>query len=361
MVNRKIWLAILVMALVFGMMVVGCGSPGGSNLGTSSDTGTTEFEDLVFTSGDLTVIISRTAIPTSSMRSVENQPKAGDFYVIVQNRGMNNEVILSKGTITEVVPDGNNHFIITFAPSQESPCSGEEFQGALNPGGTVGTGGKLVITSVEFEGEYGEANGGDATSGFIGATLNLTGQVWEFSPDDDEMVHFTGSTSVSALGKTGTITNGQLNFSIGTPDFDGGFKYMLEDVFWTPSEDMKISTTEIKGNVIFGLEAEINDSFVGKGSWTDDTYEGVFFVYVDRDVTISAEEESDVWGDGVTVRNAYNITLRRGWNAIHEKCHVVSDDDDEVITFAHANPPTMRWAFVGAASSPPQPPPPGGD
>jgi hypothetical protein len=143
----------------------------------------------------------------------------------------------------------------------------------------------------------------------------------------------------------GKITNGQLSFIIGTPYFYELCEDMLEDVFSTSPKDMNISTTDLKGFVLLGLHTDIGVLF--RGFYTDDTTEHVYFVYVDRDVSISAEENIRVWGTVTYTRFAYNITLKKGWNAIHEMFYDVSDNEME-ITVTYANPATMRWVYDGS-------------
>jgi hypothetical protein len=136
----------------------------------------------------------------------------------------------------------------------------------------------------------------ETTSHFIGATLTLTGQVYQFDESknsSNELEEYTGSISISVYeqAKTGTVTDGQLNYSIDTPVFDDDFNFMLNEVFDIESlKSISISTSGVKGNVFWNFEAT-NDIFIFKGAYTNDTDEGVKFIYVDRDVRIRAKKE----------------------------------------------------------------------
>jgi hypothetical protein len=111
MVNKKFWSGMLAMALLFGILVIGCDNGTG---------GSTNFDDeeIIFTSGDYTLRIYK-----SGGRAVY-VPETNDRYELKNSSGK----IISSGVITAFV-DG----IYTFSPASGKP----DFTGTLSSNGAA--------------------------------------------------------------------------------------------------------------------------------------------------------------------------------------------------------------------------------
>ena len=134
-----------------------------------------------------------------------------------------------------------------------------------------------------------------SVNGNLGETLNLRGPV-------DGL---TGNREVRSLGISGLIVGGQLNYTIDTPSdehlhpIEDAFSYVL----WQ-SEGTRFSDTTARAA---GLYLSIG-SGASIARATPDFGILVYYFYVDRDVTISRGHVQGV--------NAFNLPLKKGWNAI---------------------------------------------
>jgi hypothetical protein len=142
-------IGIIAFIAIIGFTFFACTGTGTGGSG-SGNGGSGESEDsLFFKNREHAITINQTSVS----RAVSIEPKVGDYYQIVDNRGSNQE-ILSEGRIENVTESGN-HFEITFVPFDKSKPS---FTGTLNPGGIVKTddskGGKLIIHDGEFKGIF---------------------------------------------------------------------------------------------------------------------------------------------------------------------------------------------------------------
>jgi len=227
------------------------------------------------------------------------------------------------------------------------------------------------------------SGGGGSGAGHLGSTLNLSGQVWTMDWDNDDRItweQFTGNRSISAgfwyddgwddiwidIGGSGSINAGQLSFTIGTPDdlvsistlFDGE----IEDEF----HNFRISDPDARAAVFGGFRA----TGAGRSGellrmWlSGNTFEGVSFLYVDRNVTIAGGGRTTTWDCDCGVcrceewddrcycasrfitRNL-NINLRTGWNAIHfrEVWSFSGGMDTYTLTLSLGDPARLRWVL----------------
>jgi len=162
---------------------------------------------------------------------------------------------------------------------------------------------------------------------------------------------------------SGSIKNGILNFEVN----ELGDNFLLktgEDLlfyvfreWWVDdnkdgkAETISISPEAARGNIITILtdsaspEGLIKEGF--SGSKTSLCAEYIYFVYVDRNCTITAEQGQDAIG--YTTFNGFNINLRKGWNAICKK--------ETYRTTGYANisieikyPDDFRWILLPAPS-----------
>ena len=203
-------------------------------------------------------------------------------------------------------------------------------------------------------------SGSEVVSSFLGATLNLSGQVWTRGYDYNFNERFNGSMAISFgyseydednyvynwidIGGSGSVTTGQLSFTIGTPsvlsssNFDG-----YEEIY----TNFKVSNTNIRGAII--REFKTSDGFIarGNGIMTHSLREFLNFIYVDRDVSIT--------GTGKTMKlpgNAYttifqniNLNLKTGWNAVYYKDDYDEDTNTNTEAYIPGDQSHFRWIF----------------
>ena len=200
-------------------------------------------------------------------------------------------------------------------------------------------------------------SGGGGGNAALGYTLNLTGQVYTEHWDDDNFrlnyTEFTGSIPSfnTGIGGTGGITNGQLNFTIGTPT---SFEYPTDDQWW--DENATVNPASAKGAMLwleanYGYFLKRNHTISGNENRGSETIVVLAYVYVDRDATISAPR----WNDSGTeygyswseTFNAYTLNLKEGWNVINfkEAYSWTENSDTETITVSAGEPGGLRWFY----------------
>ena len=217
----------------------------------------------------------------------------------------------------------------------------------------------VIVFSMSACGDDDE-NGGSGGGSALGATLNLSGKVFTGDWNETGVTYneFTGNRTISAsyldendrdiaIGGTGAITNGQLSFSIGTPSS----LQNISGFFGSDFNNLRISNTAAR---VADLNLRVpNGSRVYRGNesttltrWES---EEVLYMYVDRDVTVSADrKENTGTEDGFTwteTFNAFTINLKEGWNALHSRRVAVETDTSETftMTISTGNPANLRW------------------
>jgi len=117
------------------------------------------------------------------------------------------------------------------------------------------------------------------------------------------------------------------------------------------AETIKISPESARGNIITILtdndspEGLIKEGF--SGSKTSLCAEYIYFIYADRNCTITAEQGQDIIG--YTTFDAFNINLRKGWNAICKK-ETYRTTGYSTISIELKYPSDFRWILLPASS-----------
>jgi len=186
-------------------------------------------------------------------------------------------------------------------------------------------------------------NGNGGTTIVGAATLTLSGQVyfdlsWSWSADYAKVTYtnFNGDLTIydDGIGGSGSITDGKLSYSVGTPNND-----KLEDIdelldfFRDPYSDVQASNMSAKYSpLVLSANGEVLYRGAYAISGTGTSYSGtdadIYFIYVDRDVTITAKGDtildSGTYESGVTYKytatyKAVDLKLKAGWNAVSLK------------------------------------------
>jgi hypothetical protein len=137
-------------------------------------------------------------------------------------------------------------------------------------------------------------------------------QVWMWQGEN--LIHFTGSRAVTSYPPvvTGSITNGKLNLTFGSPASDD-----LCANFFTEREVESVSPTSAKALELF-LQA--NDTclnfFNDTGTWENGSNEWIEFIYVDMDCTVTIPEYSDSDGGWTFTRPKAILQFKKGWNML---------------------------------------------
>ena len=195
----------------------------------------------------------------------------------------------------------------------------------------------------------------------LGPTLTLSGQVYTI--EDTGFTPFQGSLSINSvggIGGNGAVTNGQFSFNISTPN-------ALEPLTQPPVEsggtftNVQISPADARG-VGLNLEITGNPDYnylfrmdVGLAMSQTLMYisESVYYVYVDRDVTMTGgpgtSSTSSINGSLTLVTSGFNISLKQGWNAMYLKTvypDPVESQNNRIhanMSMSAANPSHLKW------------------
>jgi len=199
-------------------------------------------------------------------------------------------------------------------------------------------------------GDNGNGGGG---SGHLGDTLNFSGRVYTMDGETFRFSPFTGSRTITSYpaGGTGAIANGQLTFEMGRPDTEDLRR--LDGTWWL-FEDATINPSSARGTYLNmrtpgGIFRE-NNNFSISGNTMSGTWDAVEYVFVDQEVTISRGRQT--WEEeGLSIiDNAFNITLREGWNAVHSRfvsrnLNWETDTGSITETISLGNPGNLRWVL----------------
>jgi len=192
-----------------------------------------------------------------------------------------------------------------------------------------------------------------AVGGFLGATLHLSGSMWAMSIDQESempvLERLNEDKAVySDFGVSGTFANGQLAFSMGSPapSFLEPIVYMFlyqEDAVFSRVfyRDLSINAPETMFAILAVLDAS-NKGF-SRQYFSDTEQNIVAYVYVDRDVTITAAGTTLSKWDRTVITDDLDITLRAGWNALHSR---MTWYDEIVRSITLGDPPHLRWVGI---------------
>ena len=186
-----------------------------------------------------------------------------------------------------------------------------------------------------------EGGGGNSGTVYFGQTLNLTGQVWTYNVDNNTWAKYTGNRVVqSEFGGSGAITNGQLNFTVGIPSPLESITSFIGDAY----TNFNISNLDAECAVLSYLITE-PPGYIGKGWVENEGYLEAYYLYVDRDVTITGKGIKNYVNDGIYsyTTTDINLSFKAGWNVT---CQNYNRDNNELIMSASIkNPPNLRWTL----------------
>lgn len=170
------------------------------------------------------------------------------------------------------------------------------------------------------------------SDGYLGDSLNLAGQVVTIT---NKPFTSSGSMTLSSNGEgTGTISpDGKFNFKIGVPNTLSVLDMQLFD-------DWAISISQNNVNAALLELITENDLSINRIKIINENRnEGVFYLYVDKDVSITFREIYSSASD--TSEREKILALKKGWNAIfvvEEKSQTKTE-----LSFSISNPDHLQW------------------
>jgi len=223
----------------------------------------------------------------------------------------------------------------------------------------------VIGFSVAACSEPDEGGGGPV---FLGDTLELSGDVYTVKYDDDynpTYTKFTGDLALkSVAGGSGEIKGGQLSYKIETPTGLTAITGLKSQ--WTSQgyTDITISDETVKIFQFDGIEPSSSTTYRSlykenetanvSGANYSYTEESVTFVYVDKDVKVTAKGFTET-DEGYTEKaNDIDLSLKEGWNAILVKVSESGNEDNDTGTYTlsiSSGNPDLKWVLRSYGSS----------
>jgi len=273
-------------------------------------------------------------------------PKGGDTYVLETSSKRSTGTVSSASGSSIVLKPNNSDETFTVSVDGSSGITG--FTGSLKWDGEDTP--VSLPTTVTPTPPSGGGNSSGSSSAYLGQTLTLTGQVWRYNSDNGTWTEYTENRVIqSDCGGSGAITNGQLNFTIGTPSSSE-----LESINFFNDEDytnISISNSNAKCAVLsLTLEKLANEPamvsvYIDK-MWEDnDESLMAFYLYVDRDVTITGKGIKNYGNDGVysLTTTDINLSFKAGWNVVCQNYNV--NNNELIRSMSIKNPSNLRWVL----------------
>jgi len=203
----------------------------------------------------------------------------------------------------------------------------------------------------------GDDDGNGPGGGSFGDNLTLSGQVYiqdteiDYNTMSYKIIYtpYTGpnKTFTSNAGGTGTITDGTMSFSTGVPSDDILEPFKLDDMSDEIGySDMQVQPSDTRGvDLEFsGIELEKTNINIIDIETYSMTSEGVFYLYVDKNCTITATGGiQTIEGRKVTIPNL-NLNLKKGWNAVNMKTDFTSTTTGTV-AISTGDLPSAKWVL----------------
>jgi len=195
--------------------------------------------------------------------------------------------------------------------------------------------------------------------------LELSGDVYTVDYDEDswfpEYIKYTGTLTLkSDVGGSGKIEGGKLTYAIEVPpaaklESITGIKTIWAQMGLssiTISDEsakwVQIQYLGVSGSSDYDRVDKRESSGKISESSVSGTYQQVMFVYVDKDVELSAKGGTVEDGEMKTTIKDVSLSLKKGWNAIHVEESASTNFETETGTgtrsFSLGNP-ELRWVL----------------
>jgi len=325
--KKRIWLGVLAIVLVFGLVFASCDEANDNGNGNG------EWEEV-----DLPPMEGDVSSDWTTLAFIFNDEE------VTLTRGSGSEGSLDG--VWNGTADGTSIMVTVSGQNWTAKDTG----GNDVARGTITISGTIITITITHMFNSGGGNGGD---GFIGGTLNLSGQVWTWD-DDGDIVQFTGNraTVISYPGGSGSITNGQLSFSIGTPALEN-MQQLLGGEMGELFNNFSLSPSGARGTIITMLMMPGGES-LGNVVGTSNSSESVIYFYVDRDVRMTGTGRTITFGGETVITRNLNLNLQAGWNAITLIEEWNPNTRTETLEMIAGASPRARWMLGHYADPPPR-------
>ena len=212
----------------------------------------------------------------------------------------------------------------------------------------------VAVIGFSFAACGGDDGDDDGGNGGLGDNLSLSGQVYTMGVDSEttDFIYnlYTGQnrTFTSNVEGSGSITNGKLSFNAGVPN-----RNILE-----PFEDEDLGGTDYYSDVTcnpkdtMGVSLEFSGINLEKNYWSYNsdpknpsaTIEGVTYLYVDRNCTVTAKGGTFGEGSGKTTVPNMKLNLKKGWNVVNVRL-TGSDAKGSTFTTRTGDLSSCKWVL----------------
>jgi len=184
---------------------------------------------------------------------------------------------------------------------------------------------------------------------YLGETLNFSGQVYGgASQDYNQNNPYTHNADVYAeydIGGNGSIKTGKLEFTINTP------KITQQLFSGSMYDNLKFNPSDVQGAPLslraISQEGNHNNYALTRTRTNGNTTESVNYLYVDRDVTVTAQgTTSDYEDQGQTITRItsnINLNLKKGWNTVYSKEETIGNTRTFSLSLRNY---ALKWVLV---------------
>jgi hypothetical protein len=153
-------------------------------------------------------------------------------------------------------------------------------------------------------------------------------------------IQSTLSINDGGLGGNGSVTDGQLSFTIGTPTT---LKPLIQLGYEEIPTDAQYATLDLRitDNSEYNWFQKMNLVYILMVQTPTTTLESMSYIYVDRDVTITGTGTTSKPGTRTFVTSDINMSLKKGWNAMYRKD--VATTGTQNVSSSAANPSHLKW------------------
>jgi len=231
-------------------------------------------------------------------------------------------------------------------------------------------------------------SGNNGTPIIGAAILNISNEqvyYWDGTLDDDtwydNIPKLTGNWTIDdgGIGGNGSITNGKLSYSIGTPNINlasiNGFLTGIDNVS-VSDPSAQYSVLEVEGFSVqnpndpysYWCLTKENTNEVVKGNTCTEYEAALLYLYVDKDVTITANGYTEPYNhtnpntvySGTHTVKAIHLALKAGWNTVfyleEGTSTLVGGTWDNptafnevwTVTISLSNPTSLKWVLFPA-------------
>ncbi|MDR1211214.1 MAG: hypothetical protein LBK40_03170 [Spirochaetaceae bacterium] len=192
--------------------------------------------------------------------------------------------------------------------------------------------------------------------------LTLKGRIYEegFPSPPSYTLSYTpinkNGTLTASTGESAAITNGFFDLTVTPSSSLASFSTVAAGEFFSDW----VNVTSSNGSALFeALELATSGGTIGdgdlyrrkgqisvKGSSYTETYQGVFYLYVNADATITGDSRTSSHNN---FYKAFTLDLKQGWNAVCVSGvytgNFSSPEQSGTITLSISNPADLYWVF----------------